>query len=328
MQGMKQQGLFLAIVILASIFLTNPNNEGMFSKRNNQALIINQMKPTDVAAETPIVDEKPTINKTETIAKEPAVLSNNAISSSAINASNSQSTISAQIVLVKLLNTNTPLKEVKAENRWPIASLTKLMTALIAVENLDLDAKVKLSENAVSQPGTSGDFKSGEIYRNGDLLKAMLLLSSNDAAMALAESYGAEKDFVSAMNKKAAELKMTETKFVDPTGVSFLNQSTANDLAKLVDYIYFHHREIFDLTKEKSFSITEIQSGKIKKIYNINEFTGQKIFLGGKTGFINESKENLISLFDDPFGRGPLLIIVLGSNDRFGDTKMLLKELQ
>ena len=309
---MKFQGLLLAFVILISIFLTTPR--GQISLLQARAPTVSQLKAQ--SAENfqffTIPEGTFSMSVLETTV-------GNLATSSKENAA--QPKISAQIFLVKFLNSNTTLKQLKSQNRWPIASLTKLMTALIAVEKIDLDSEIELSKKAVESEGTIGDFESGEIYKARDLLKAMLVLSSNDAAAALAESIGIDKF---AMDKRAAELGMEDTNFNDPTGLSYLNQSTANDLSKLVDYIYFHHPEIFDFTKEKTISILELGKGQTKILNSVNEFSGQPNFLGGKTGFIDESKGNLISLFNDSFGRGPILIIVLGSEDRFGDTLWLL----
>ena len=112
---------------------------------------------------------------------------------------------------------------------------------------------------------------------------------------------------MTAMNLKASELQMRSTRFFDPSGLSPLNQSTLENLEKLISYIYNRHPKIFSITSEKEG--------------NIHPFSNQENFIGGKTGFIDEANGNLISLFN--YQGRPLLIIVLGSEDRYLDTLAL-----
>jgi D-alanyl-D-alanine carboxypeptidase len=152
-------------------------------------------------------------------------------------------------------------------------------------------------------------------------VKAMLLVSSNDAATAIAEFYGTE-NFVNRMQMKARELKMHQTTFVDPTGISFLNQGTVADLEKLVRYIDERHPNLLQITASKEGMLREMTRGNERILLNINAFVGTRPdFIGGKTGFTNEANGNLISLFN--YRGYKLLFIVLGTDDRFGQTDLL-----
>ena len=93
-------------------------------------------------------------------------------------------------LLIKDLSQSATLLEKNIERRWPLASLTKLMTAVIALENLKADQRIIVTENAVSAEGQAGNFKLGEIFSALDLGHAALIISSNDAAVALAEKAG------------------------------------------------------------------------------------------------------------------------------------------
>lgn len=233
-----------------------------------------------------------------------------------------QSIVSAEVALVKYLDSNFNVFELGVNKHWPIASLTKLMTAVIAIENGDLDQEILINGIALETEGTTGGFSTGEIYKAKDLIKAMLISSSNDAAVALAETTS-WSEFVWQMNQKANELNMTATNFNDPTGLSFLNQSTVNDLTNLINYIYYTHPEILEITRQKEVEILELVGGEKRKLTNNNKFADQANFVGGKTGFIDASGENLISLFNQ---EGKLvLIVVLGSDNRFVDTEKLLE---
>jgi len=228
-------------------------------------------------------------------------------------------------VIAKHIDENFNLIEKKPVNRWPIASLTKLMTAVVTLEKIGPEKTILVSENAVNSEGAAGNLRPGETYIAFDLIKAMLLTSSNDAAFALAEAYGV-KNFVREMNKKAGELGMLQTSFFEPTGLSFLNQSTANDLAKLVSYIYTNYPEIFGISRQKEGWIMNLETNQAKRLINTNQFAGQPDFLGGKSGFIDESQQNLISLFNN--GGRPILMIVLGSQDKYKETKKLKSLIQ
>lgn len=224
--------------------------------------------------------------------------------------------IDVAAALIKDLDSGYIFWDKNSSQRRPIASLTKLMTAVVALENFDTSKETTVSKNAISAAGGGEILKADTLYQIDYLLKLMLLKSSNDAATALAETYFSPEEFVKAMQKKSEEIGMNQTNFLDSTGLSVANQSTIKDLTLLVKFIFEDHPEIFKITALKNY----------RDIKNINEFAGQFDFLGGKTGFIDESGGNLISVFRYRSGKSdfPILIIVLGSKDRFNDTQILL----
>ena len=230
--------------------------------------------------------------------------------------------VDAKAVLVKYQNpsTGSVVFEINLKKRWPIASLSKLMTSVIAAEKLDWNREVVMSEKAVDSDGIAGGFGIGEVFSVGDLIKAMLTVSSNDAAVAIAETLG-ENEFVDAMQSKASELRMLQTTYLEPSGLSFVNQSTASDLAKLVDYIYQNHPELLEISRQKETTIMELKTKRARTLININHFAGQPDFIGGKTGYIDEAGKNLASLFN--INGRIFLIVVLGSDDAFKMTNKL-----
>lgn len=230
------------------------------------------------------------------------------------------SSLDAQAYFAKYLDSNTPLIEKSIDKRWPIASVTKLMTAVVAREKLDPGAKVAIDERSANAGGASSNFKAGEVFRVKDLLQAMLVVSSNNAAVALSQKLG-ETGFVNEMQKKAYELKMYNTSYLEPTGLSFVNQSTVADLTKLITYIYYYDPEILQITRQPETEILELKSGQLRKLTNIDAFAGDADFIGGKTGFTDEAGRNLLALFKD--GNRVLLTAVLGSQNSFAETKKL-----
>jgi len=218
--------------------------------------------------------------------------------------------------------------ESNSENRWPIASITKLMTAVIALEKTDTDKQITISEDAAAAEGVAGGFKAGETFKEIEVIKAMLVVSSNKAAMALAENFeGGKQNFINEMQKKASELKMFQTTYLEPTGLSFINQSTAKDLSALMDYIYVNHPEILEMSRQKEITITDLGTGKSRKIQNIDKFAGESDFVGGKTGFIDESGRNLIGVFDMT-GKTIITVILGADKDVFKETSELKNLVQ
>lgn len=220
----------------------------------------------------------------------------------------------------------------RADKRWPIASITKLMTAAVA-DKLYLASSstrdfevIKITQEMLATEGGSGGFRVGETFRADDLIKAMMLVSSNDAGAALAMHYG-EEAFVHEMNALAMELGMVNTTFVDSTGLSVQNLSTVEDLRRLAKYLWEEQPYIFDISQGMDGTIRDRTSGSGRRLESINDFAGREDFLGGKTGSIPEAEGNLLSLFEVPGRAEPVVIIVLGTEDRFGETESILAEL-
>ncbi len=220
--------------------------------------------------------------------------------------------INAEAVLAQELLSQKVFFEQGIAKRWAMASLTKLMTAVIAWEKIGPEKNITFSEAAVATEGIGGGWQVGDQSPARELIRSMMTVSSNDAAEALAEFYGRE-NFILEMNQKAVELGMKQTHFQDPTGLSLLNQSTLENLRSLASYIYLDHRPILEMSRDKEITILG------RTLTNINLFAGRQEWLGGKTGFTDESGGNLISVFD--YNGQPLVIIVFGSENRFQETE-------
>ena len=229
-------------------------------------------------------------------------------------------TISAKAALAAELGNQTPLFSKGYANRWPIASITKLMTAVVAIDELNPNDVVTISEKAANEFGEIGGIKAGERFTVLDLMKAMLVGSSNDAAVALAEQYGYDA-FLDKMREKAFEFGMQETAFQDTNGISVLNQSTPDDLVKLATTIRKNYPTIFSITSNKAIQITELNSKAKRVVPSTNLFAGTDGFVGGKTGYTGDASGNLISIFSSK-GR-EFIVIVLGTTNRFGETEAL-----
>lgn len=232
--------------------------------------------------------------------------------------------IQAHAALVADLETGAPYLELNAGYRWPMASITKLMTAALAARSMNQEKilTLGLADFPGDEGGAADFFKPGLSYSVGDVEKVMLVLSKNEAAEALANSYG-RSQFIGGLNKLAVEWGLASTHFSDPTGLSVANQSIASDIAAIAFHVYRDYADIFAVTRLKKAVITEAISKKSFTLSNINEFAGRPDFLGGKTGYTDEAGGNLVSIFS--YGRRPVIIVVLGADDRFGETERLFE---
>jgi len=206
----------------------------------------------------------------------------------------------------------------------PIASLTKIMTAIVALENLNLDEIITISKQAAMIGGENGRLSIGEKLSVRDLLHIMLIESSNDAAIALAnETY----NFVYLMNKKAEEIGLKETNFGDPSGINPSNYSTITDLAKLAKYSFTQKSLLWQILGTKEMEIYS-QDEKIKhRLVNTNKLLGEiPQMIGGKTGLTDEAGGCMLTMNKIQNNTGEYFIaIVLGSNDREMEIKKLIE---
>ncbi|MEK7188121.1 MAG: serine hydrolase [Patescibacteria group bacterium] len=231
--------------------------------------------------------------------------------------------IGASIMLVADLESGTHYLERGVNRHWPIASITKLMTATIASEVFASSTAISVTkESFLKDPGAGSLYvKVDESYRALDLIRIMLTASDNVAAEALAYAYGRE-NFMKKMNEQAKQWGMSQTYYYDPSGLSPVNQSSGADLEKLAFRIFNRKGDVLSLSREAGVTVTELSAKRQYRVLPINMYAGRSDFLGGKTGFIDEAGGNLFSIFRVK-GR-PILIVVLNSSARFDDTTTLL----
>jgi len=219
----------------------------------------------------------------------------------------------------------------KNENeQLPIASLTKLMTALVVLENkdkdYDLDKVTIISQRAVDQPGGQGFLTPEENLSIKNLLYIMLIESSNDAAYALAEVKGPEQ-FIGLMNLKAMELGLFGSNFVDVAGLSSDNYSTAEDLVRLTEYLLENYPLVWEILSLDKFKLyTPSPQRKFHhELSNTNELLGKiPNIVGGKTGETAEAKGCLLLVLKNQKDQNYLIYIILGSDNRFGEMQKLI----
>ncbi|MDA9210671.1 serine hydrolase [Methylophilaceae bacterium] len=225
-------------------------------------------------------------------------------------------------------NTGEVIYEKKSDVKASIASLTKLMTAMVVLDSgMDLNKKIKITKADIDRvKRTTSRLPIGSKLSRYELLKAALISSDNRAAFALSRSYpSGRKGFINAMNVKAIQLGMQNSQFRDPTGLDKRNISTAKDLLKLVRAAY-QYSVIRKLTTSPSESI---KIGKKKNsigFNNTNPLVRRGIWNIGlsKTGFIREAGRCLV--LQTVIDGEPIIIVLLnsyGKLTRFADVKRI-----
>ncbi|MBE5867524.1 MAG: D-alanyl-D-alanine carboxypeptidase [Lachnospiraceae bacterium] len=215
------------------------------------------------------------------------------------------------------------LYEKNGDQVMPMASTTKIMTCIVALENAGLEEEVEVSAYAASQPKVHLGMKKGTVYRLGDLLYSLMLESHNDTAVAIAEHIGAKslqlhattqrsveesKQAVSAfatlMNAKAKELGCENTWYITPNGldasqqlatesgsVEKIHSTTAEELALVMRYCAWespHKEEFLEITRQRSYSFADVSGSRSHTCTNHNSFLDMMDgALTGKTGFTN-----------------------------------------
>jgi D-alanyl-D-alanine carboxypeptidase len=219
-----------------------------------------------------------------------------------------------------------------ADEVLPLASITKLMTALIAYELLGDDTRINVTIDAVRTSGDSG-LTDGEIFSLKEITDIMLVASSNDGAAALGIAAGNSIEgsidpdtlFVHAMNIRAEELGLTHTNFKNATGLDISAteagaQSTARDVALLMEYIIVHYPQVTRLTTIDATRIYN-EAGEYHEVENTNEVVKDiEGLIASKTGYTELAGGNLVVAFDAGLNR-PIVAVVLGStqSERFTD---------
>lgn len=227
--------------------------------------------------------------------------------------------VRAKYVILLDANTFYPLYKKEAYTPVPIASTTKMMTALVVMERYKLEDVIKISRKAAGQIGSTTGLVVGEAITVRSLLKALLIQSGNDAAYALAEHGGSVEQFVTWMNEKAAEIGMRSTQFKDPAGLDDEGRSTAFDLGILAATLA-QDKRVTDIAMIPEALITSTDGRHRHLLKNSNRLVTEEMYfpgaMGMKTGFTPAAGHTLVAVAERDGKR--LVSVVLFT---FDDTK-------
>jgi len=239
--------------------------------------------------------------------------------------------LEAEAAVVYDPTTNIVLFNKNAEIPLPLASVTKVMTSIVAMENLPEDYEVVITKEALGVEGDSG-LNIGERWWRDELMRYMLMVSSNDAALALAlavESITGQ-NFVDIMNEKAKTLGLTQTTFYSPSG---LDESyslagaygSSSDIAKLILHAWQNSPDIWTVTTKNETAFQTLDKREIMA-KNTNQSSAYTTLIrASKTGLTELAGGNLAIVFEAGPAR-PISIVVLGSSEagRFTDAENLI----
>lgn len=215
----------------------------------------------------------------------------------------------------------------KNENeRRPMASTTKIMTAIIVLEKGNLSDTVEVSKKAAGTGGSRLGLKAQDKISVKDLMYGLLLVSGNDAAVALAEYVGGSvAEFANLMNQKAEELGLKDTHFVTPHGLDQeQHYTTALELAKLADYA-MQNQTFASIVNTKYYTVT--MGGRTKNLSNTNELLGNLEGVNGvKTGFTNGANRCLVTSVNR--SNMNIITVVLGADTKKMRTQDSVKLIQ
>ncbi len=216
---------------------------------------------------------------------------------------------------------NAILLEKNSEKLMPIASVTKLVTAVVAKKLLNQNNTVNISQKVLNTYGNEGWLRIGEKIKISELLYPLLMVSSNDASEALAQSYVyGRKNFIKEMNEWVNNIGAYRTYFTDPSGLSPTNVSTTKDLGIITNWIIKNDPEIFKITLLKSKKI------RTHVWVNPTHFLNLSSYEGGKNGYTPEANRTSVSLFKLGNAQKIYGVVLLGSANRDADILNLLQE--
>jgi D-alanyl-D-alanine endopeptidase (penicillin-binding protein 7) len=235
--------------------------------------------------------------------------------------------VSAKSYLAVDIKNNTILAAKEINTELPIASVVKLMTAVVAAEEISLDARVRVA-SPTFVTSLIPRLRESSTVSMYSLLQLLLIESSNEAAETIAGELGRE-EFMASMNNKARQLGMLNTNFADPSGLSASNTSTVDDLYKLTKYIADDRSFILNLTADKATDNVYV-GDEFSDLINFNEVEDMDNFIGGKVGETIAAGQTSVSLhaIDVAGEERQVAIIILGSEGRNDDVEKLISYVQ
>ena len=229
--------------------------------------------------------------------------------------------ITAKAYVVIDLERNAILIEKDSERLLPIASITKIVTAVVSKKLLEQNDYISVTAKALSTYGNEGWLRLGEKIKASELLYPLLMVSSNDASEVLAQSYPkGRKEFIREMNNFVNSIGAYRTYFDDPSGLSPKNVSTAKDLGIIAKWIMTNDPDLFNTTLLKSKTI------RAHTWTNPTHFLNLTSYVGGKNGYTPEANRTSVALFKLGKSEKIYAIILLGSSNRDSDILDLLEE--
>ncbi len=249
-----------------------------------------------------------------------------------------QPDVAAEAYLVRLIGDENLLLARRADKALPPASITKLLTALVAQKELGRDERIEISASAKAVGEKESSAPIGEVFRRDQALGLALIESANDAAAALAEAAGRRRGGFSAeqrlkifrvlLAEQAGRIGLESSRFLNPTGIAEEgHRATAGDLAKFLEYLWQNEQELLRLTRTIEAAVRSEQ-GREYVLKNTNELLKEfPAILASKTGTVDEKTGTIAMLY--PVKPGKIaIVVILGSPDKFTDGRNIIRWLE
>lgn len=247
--------------------------------------------------------------------------------------------LTAHTYIVQIEGEERPIASQRPYKPMRPASITKLMTALLAYERVPKEKIINFSESAKKAEEKTSNVRTNEAVSRDDAIRLVLIPSANDAALALAEHVGksassttiffeAVHNFVLLMNEKASEIGLTDSSFINPIGLDEEgHMMSARDVARLMEYIGKHHPDLFAISRAKD-AVVISDENRAYHIENTNMLLNEyPEILGSKTGLTDLARGALAMVY--PIAPGQVaFVVILGSEDRFRDGRKLIQWLK
>ncbi|PIR38760.1 MAG: hypothetical protein COV34_00365 [Candidatus Zambryskibacteria bacterium CG10_big_fil_rev_8_21_14_0_10_42_12] len=234
--------------------------------------------------------------------------------------------VTADSYLAVDLSNNFAFLSEEADKKFSVASITKLMSAVVATEYINIEKEVVAGTDLAST--SIPRIKPGEVHTVYSLLYPLLLESSNEAAEVIADSIG-ESWFVDRMNTKADAIGLTDTHFADASGEKSANVSTAEDLYRLAKYLYHNRKFILSLSVDK-LGFNVYGDSSFTGLQNLNDIPGLSGYMiGAKVGQSTSAGQTMLAVMELPLQGEirPVAIVVLGSEDNKRDVRLIAEYL-
>lgn len=231
-------------------------------------------------------------------------------------------------IIAKDLGTKQLIFSKDEQKRTQPASLTKIMTAIIAIESGRMNEVVTITKEMIQVEPTKANLRVGEKFYLRDLVKAAMVMSANDAAMSIGVYLGDGDvdDFVKEMNSKAKKIGMKNTNFTNPCGFDIGNHySTALDLLNLSEYA-IKNNAFNEMAKLKRHDFRSLNTRRAYAAYTHNKLLNNyKYAVGIKTGYTQKAGPCLIARAKN--GNKDVLVVMLNSDHRWNDIKVILEDV-
>ncbi len=242
-----------------------------------------------------------------------------------LNTNISPPIIKAKSAIIYDINSSRYLFSKNVNEKLPIASLTKILTAIAVVDKLNFKDIITITKEAVKVDGEKQDLYLGERLTVEDLVKIMLIKSSNDAAYALAiHAKNSNLDFIGTMNTTAVQLGMFNSHFKDPAGLNDEAYSSVEDMIKLVRHL-LDYPALLAIMSQKEVDVKSVD-GIVHHVKTTDQLLGEVAgIIGGKTGYTDDALGCMILIVQISDKNDRIISIVLGSSERFTDTQKLVE---